>query len=110
MSFSYIFKGVTHTDRSIDYMQNLGMNQEQIESVLRQRDFEYNIKCKQVRADRDKRISETDHMMLPDYPNKPNGLQEYRQALRDVPQQDGFPLDIVWPDELPDDEANEPTN
>lgn len=23
--------------------------------------------------------------------------QEYRQALRDIPQQAGFPLDVVWP-------------
>lgn len=106
MSFSYIFKCVTHTDRSIDYMRELGMDDEQIESVLRQRDFEYEQECKRVRSERDDRMRDTDHMMLPDYPNKPNGLQEYRQALRDVPQQDGFPFDIVWP-ELTEEQTND---
>ena len=28
-------------------------------------------------------------------------MRTYRQALRDVPQQDGFPADIQWP-ELPE--------
>ena len=30
----------------------------------------------------------------------------YRQALRDIPQQDGFPFDVVWPD-LPDQNIEE---
>jgi len=25
---------------------------------------------------------------------------DYRQALRDIPQQDGFPHDVVWPQEI----------
>jgi len=27
----------------------------------------------------------------------PDGWESYRQALRDVPQQDGFPQEVVWP-------------
>lgn len=50
-----------------------------------------------VRRERDNRIAATDHMMMPDYPNKPEGLEEYRQSLRDVPQQDGFPYSVEWP-------------
>lgn len=37
---NYIFNGVTHTDFNIDYMQGIGMNKEQIESVLNQKEFE----------------------------------------------------------------------
>lgn len=38
--FNYTFNGEHHTDFSLEYMRSLGMNDEQIESVLRQRDFE----------------------------------------------------------------------
>lgn len=38
---------------------------------------------------------------MPDYPSNPQNLEElkvYRQALRDVPKQEGFPRDVRWPD------------
>lgn len=57
---------------------------------------------KSVRAKRDSLISETDYLLTSDYPISAEGLEAvkvYRQALRDVPQQEGFP-DVVWP-ELP---------
>lgn len=57
----------------------------------------------QVRVKRDALISHTDYLLTPDYPITPEDLlavKEYRTALRDVPQQDGFPFDVVWP-ELP---------
>ncbi len=38
--FSYIFQGQTQTDTTRSYMNSLGMTQEQIESVLQQKDFE----------------------------------------------------------------------
>ena len=38
--FNYIFKGKTHTDTSNDYMLEIGMNAEQIESVLNQKNYE----------------------------------------------------------------------
>lgn len=38
--FNYIFKGTTHTDCSSEYMHAIGMDQEQIESVLTQKEFE----------------------------------------------------------------------
>lgn len=57
-----------------------------------------------VRAQRDELISETDYLLMADYPISEEELaavKTYRQALRDVPQQDGFPNDVVWP-EKPD--------
>lgn len=57
-------------------------------------------KCSAIRAERDRRLSETDRYMLPDYPNKPDDIEDYRQALRDVTEQQGFPDNIIWP-ELP---------
>ena len=54
-----------------------------------------------VRLERNKILSDTDHLIQSDYPisdEKKQEIKAYRQALRDIPQQDGFPDNIVWPD------------
>lgn len=51
-----------------------------------------------LRRDRDLRLAETDFMMFSDTPNPSQEWLDYRQALRDVPQQAGFPKNIVWPE------------
>ena len=54
-----------------------------------------------VRLERNKLLSDTDHLIQADYPisdEKKQEIKVYRQALRDIPQQDGFPDNIVWPD------------
>lgn len=54
-----------------------------------------------IRNKRDDLIGETDYYLMPDYPSNPQNLEElkvYRQALRDVPKQEGFPRDVRWPD------------
>ncbi len=39
-----------------------------------------------------------DNMLVPDRPNvDAEAWRTYRQALRDIPEQAGFPLDITWP-------------
>lgn len=55
----------------------------------------------QARTERDRKIAKTDYYMMSDYPSNPQNLEElkvYRQALRDVPKQEGFPMDVRWPD------------
>ena len=55
----------------------------------------------QVRAKRDALLAETDFLMMPDYPlgeEDATALKTYRQELRDVPTQEGFPTEITWPD------------
>lgn len=57
----------------------------------------------EVRAKRDSLISKTDYLLAPDYPISAKDLEKvkaYRQALRDVPAQEGFPDNVVWPDEV----------
>ena len=40
-----------------------------------------------------------DNMMVPDRPGvNVEAWMAYRQALRDVPEQQGFPISIVWPE------------
>ena len=49
---------------------------------------------------RDKRnalLAETDYAALPDTPEMSDAMKTYRQALRDVPAQSGFPTTINWP-------------
>ena len=49
-----------------------------------------------VREERNAALAATDYVSLSDYPVKAGEL-EYRQALRDVPQQAGFPKTHTWP-------------
>ena len=48
------------------------------------------------RATRDDLLKATDHYGLSDVPMT-DAMAAYRQALRDVPQQAGFPQTITWP-------------
>ena len=54
-----------------------------------------------VRSQRDALIAETDYLILPDYPLSEEDraiVIRYRQALRDVPEQAGFPTEVNWPE------------
>lgn len=53
-----------------------------------------------VRQERDTRLQETDFYTVLDYPitsENLNLVKEYRQKLRDITLQPGFPFDVVWP-------------
>jgi hypothetical protein len=51
----------------------------------------------QVRAQRNELLALSDHMALAD--RITDEWRTYRQALRDVPTQAGFPTNITWPTE-----------
>ena len=51
-----------------------------------------------VRTDRDSRLAVTDFHALSDT-DMSEAMTTYRQALRDIPTQDGFPHEINWPTE-----------
>lgn len=56
--------------------------------------------AEEARAKRDTLIADTDYLLMPDYPISDEDIETvkaYRQALRDVPQQACFPLEIDWP-------------
>ena len=58
------------------------------------------------RAKRNLVLSRTDYTQCLDFPGTDSERASYavfRQALRDVPEQIGFPWDVVWP--VPPDEA-----
>ncbi len=49
-----------------------------------------------VREDRDKRLAECDWMANSDV-TMASAWRTYRQSLRDVPAQSGFPTNVTWP-------------
>ena len=54
----------------------------------------------EAREKRNALIAETDYLAMPDYPldeERKAAVLAYRQALRDVPEQAGFPRQIDWP-------------
>jgi len=54
-------------------------------------------KAAEVRAERNAKITACDWRVLPDVSNS-DVWKTYRQALRDIPTQAGFPWTITWPD------------
>ena len=51
----------------------------------------------QARSERDVLLSQSDWTQVADAPVDHQAWADYRQALRDVPEQEGFPTDINWP-------------
>ena len=49
----------------------------------------------QVRAQRDALLAASDYMALAD--RITDEWRTYRQALRDIPAQSGFPTNVTWP-------------
>ena len=61
----------------------------------------YSQKKNEVIQRRNNLLNDSDYLLMTDYPisdEKKQEIKVYRQALRDIPQQDGFPDNIVWPD------------
>jgi hypothetical protein len=50
-----------------------------------------------VRQDRNQRLADCDWTQLPDAPVDATAWATYRQTLRDVTAQQGFPWNVIWP-------------
>jgi hypothetical protein len=50
-----------------------------------------------ARSQRDKLLAESDWTQVIDAPVNQEAWAAYRQALREVPEQEGFPVTITWP-------------
>jgi len=53
--------------------------------------------AKSVRTARDEKLKDSDWTQIADAPVDKAAWATYRQALRDVPTQSGFPWEITWP-------------
>ena len=68
------------------------ITQEQLDAIT----FQSPATAEQVRAERDQLIAETDWWALPDRTMTAEQTA-YRQALRDITDQAGFPDTVTWP-------------
>lgn len=93
---------------SVDYTQNLKEGQpvydggwKQTWIVTQATDAEVaeriQAKADSARAERDNLLTQTDWTQVLDAPVDRDAWATYRQALRDIPQQAGFPTSIDWP-------------
>lgn len=64
-------------------------------ALVKQRD--YDAAAAAVRAERDRLIGDTDWTVLADAKTTKTDWKTYRQKLRDVPEQAGFPYAVEWP-------------
>lgn len=64
-----------------------------VELVERERQL-----VKRLREQRDARLTASDWTQVADVPVDQAAWAIYRQALRDLPAQKGFPFDVVWPE------------
>lgn len=55
------------------------------------------VKPEEIRNQRNNLLASCDWTQLPDAPVDQTAWAAYRQALRDVTNQEGFPENVVWP-------------
>jgi hypothetical protein len=53
--------------------------------------------AEQIRAERNQKLSDSDWTQVADAPVNKQAWAEYRQALREIPDQAGFPWSVEWP-------------
>lgn len=59
----------------------------------------HDCEAESVRCTRDSLLDQTDYMVMPDYPMvDKTAVEAYRQALRDITEQSGFPFSIQYPE------------
>jgi len=57
------------------------------------------LRAAQVRDDRNSLLSQSDWTQVADAPVDKQAWADYRQALREIPDQAGFPWNVVWPEQ-----------
>jgi len=90
---------------SLDFMPNLvdGENGGVIGDIYENGEFktppiDLEALSKEIRAQRDQNLLSSDWTQAFDVPQATKDKwATYRQALRDIPQQEGFPQTVVWP-------------
>lgn len=90
---------------SLDFMPNLvdGENGGGIGDIYENGEFkkppiDLEALAEAIRAERDQKLLSTDWTQAFDVPQATKDKwATYRQALRDIPQQEGFPATVVWP-------------
>jgi hypothetical protein len=69
------------------------------ESEAQQAAFSEHYAAVDARTERDAKLTESDWTQVADAPVDQAAWATYRQALRDIPEQAGFPNEVTWPTE-----------
>lgn len=70
------------------------------EEIAQQVELETQAKAAEVRTERNKMLADTDWFMLREKEHGtylPADFKNFRDALRDIPLQEGFPANVVFP-------------
>ena len=92
---SYVHDGVLYRknlDALIGIEFNIWLNEA--------KQYDYDKAAAEIRKQRDALLNDTDWTQMPDSAlsqEKQERYRIYRQALRDVPEQEGFPYDVIFP-------------
>lgn len=81
-----------------ELMKSFGITEEKYDPIDEMPDEQV---AQRVRARRDTLLAESDFYVQPDYPSTSEGLEAvktYRQTLRDITEQRGFPRGVTWPE------------
>ena len=65
------------------------------ELVLKPR--QHQVSWEMIRKNRNKFLEQSDYTQMPDWPGDKKAWAEYRQALRNIPQNFDDPNEVVWP-------------
>lgn len=80
--FSYVYQNTTHQNSTQEYMTGLGMTAEQIESVLRQKEFELPQNIEKRKA---AYRAESDHLYMEwQYDQTPEAEQAWRDKVQEI--------------------------
>jgi len=60
---------------------------------------EVNSQALRIRSQRNTMLAQCDWTQIDDSPVNKEDWATYRQALRDIPQQEGFPWEVQWPNQ-----------
>lgn len=102
--FTYLIDGSDDNDGIVSVSVRNAYNNGELniaEFPENEEDPDYSRKKYEIIQRRNNLLNDSDYLMMADYPisdEKKQEIKVYRQALRDIPQQDGFPDSIVWPD------------
>ena len=71
-----------------------------LRSDAERQSYQDEVLARSIRGQRDALLTQTDYVILPDAPysdETQSNYRTYRQQLRDLPAQAGFPNNIIWP-------------
>lgn len=81
------------------WIRNWEVRELPIDIVEKKKQELYEQKAALIRQQRSMLLYQTDYTQVADSPVEKQSWADYRQALRDVTNQEGFPFNVIWPEQ-----------